>query len=131
MNRRRENNEEFERMWNDGAPLTEIAAKFGYSRTASVSGRARDMGLKSRQNPNETAERNRQIFNAHLDGQSKSIIAKRFGISVKRVSDIVQDLSERHPTRTQPSVDDTRVLAWSASPAAIAKALAKHQGLRA
>lgn len=131
MTRRIADNDEFTRMWTAGVPTADMAKHFGYSNKHSVSGRASAMGLTPRNDTEANKLRDRDIFNAYLGGMTGAQIAKAWGLSKSATSEIIRKMKARHPKRVDPAAADTRVLAWSASPAAIAKALAKHQGARA
>lgn len=123
--------DKFISMWNAGAPISDMARHFGYSAGGAVSARASRMGLKPRHDIEANKTRDMAMFNAHLEGVLGRVIAKRFGVSQSFVSKVIIQMTARYPNRVDPPPDGTRILAWSASPAAIAKALAKHQGLRA
>lgn len=116
------NPEEFARLWNAGIPAAEIAKRLGYTNPASVSGRARSLGLKTRNDRGRNIERDREIMACHRRGMSCVEISKEFGICSSRVSKIIGEMRERFPVA---AVKRAPVL--SASPQAIARALAKME----
>lgn len=113
--------EEIARVWNDPTlSMREAAAALGYASQESLGAAARRHGLGPRQQIDHNASRNASIVAEYAAGARCVDIGARYGMSKAHVSKIVRNCV----------VDQPRVKAFSASPAAIAKAMAK-MGVRA
>lgn len=113
--------EEIASVWNDPTlSMKEAANALGYASQESLGSAARRLGLGPRQQINPNAERNAAIVAEYAAGARCVDIGARYGMSKAHVSKIVRNCV----------VDQPRVKAFSASPAAIAKAMAK-MGVRA
>lgn len=81
--------QDLKRMWEQGLPVKEIAARLGLASESPVSIRAKKMGLRSRRFKGMYSERNARIKAMHDQGKDMAEIAKAVGRSVKTVYDII------------------------------------------
>jgi len=101
--------------------LAEVAKLVGYNNGCNVTRRAVALGLTKRSDAAVTAKRDAQICRSVENGVPIKDVAALHKISPQRVVAIL-----RSKTLAE-GASDVRVKAWSASPAAIAAALAKLQ----
>lgn len=115
---------ELSRLWNDGVPAAKIASMFGYASKACVYTAVRRLGLPPRAEVDVNERRNRDMLADYHRGMTCGEIAKAYNLSRSRAIRIIQQMLEQFPDHVAAN---GRVVAFSASPQAIARALAKME----
>ena len=107
-----------------GIEIDQIAIQVGYARASSVSEIASKYGCIMRRPSGVYGDRDAEILRMSKSGMTGPQIAREVGLSTSAVHSIVS--RERKLADDNEEASDVRVKAWSASPAAIARAVAKH-----
>jgi hypothetical protein len=124
---------EIERLYKAGVPYEEIATRVGLKSSGAAFYAVFKMGLTGRLI--QKAERNDAIFSEHEAGATNSQLAEKYDLRPKYIAQIVRDMRDKAKAPPAPiklpvirkTVEAGKI---SASPAAIAAALAKLQAAK-